>query len=317
MESKTLVMRHINPAQLKVLGKLGEGGLADLFEALDGQGNQVLMRRFKPQHRFNLSLRRSFLDGIRVRRKLGAHRHIVQYLGEGGSFLQPYEVIEYIPGQDLKSLIFRKHNVVYEAPVAVLKQAAAGMIHAHFRGYLHLDIKPENYLVRFTDHQPEVKLTDFDLALPVDTRKAPDRFGGSLIYLSPEFLQRKEVSVATDFFAFGVLAYNLFTHQMPFVGSVLNLLEHGPYIIPYPDSRDSLAYPPVRQFIDRCLARHPQDRFADDLDLLKAIEVLEQGYRACVAQRLAEATVDKREVRPEGASSSGSIRVRGAPKPPA
>lgn len=284
MDYKTHIHKVVNPKQLKFLGRITEGGVAEILTALDGYGRQVVVRQLREDMKFNFRMRRHFLNGVAIRRKLGTHRNIVQYLGEGGPFLRPYEVIEYIPGDSLKALIGRRHHILHEKPVEILMQAAAAMIHTHFRGFLHLDIKPENFLVKFRGDEVELKLTDFDLCQPVTKKRAPRHFGGSLVYMPPEYLSRKAISVNTDFFAFGVMAYNLCTFQMPFVESVGELYEGGSYEIPYPEAVDSLACPPMRKFINRCLAQHPEYRFRDDLALLKALDTLKEEYEAYTAK---------------------------------
>src|SRR5690606_30017166 len=140
--------------------------------------------------RFVRTFRRRFKHGIYVRRKLGNHKNIVTYFGHGG-ILQPYEVIEYVPGESLKTLIIRKHDLVKNQPLDLLRQAGLGLVHAHRRGFLHLDIKPENYLVQFERVGAIVKLSDFDLCQPITLTQAPKNFGGSLMYSPPEFLTAK------------------------------------------------------------------------------------------------------------------------------
>jgi serine/threonine-protein kinase len=277
----TLITKIVKPSKLNIVSKLADGGMAEVFSAYDGLGRNVVVRRIKPELRFALGLRHRFTHGIYVRRKMGKHRNIVEYFGHGG-LVQPYEVIAYVPGEDLKTLILRKHDLVRSQPFSLLQQAADAIAHAHARGFLHLDIKPENYLVEFRQGGGVVKLSDFDLCQPIGLRAAPKGFGGSLMYAAPEFLASRAISPQTDYFAFGVLAYHLVTFQLPFAQSVASLVRSGRYEIRYPDAPPSRLSPPVRHFLERCLAERPERRFANDTEFVAAVGQMEQQHRAYV-----------------------------------
>ncbi len=263
---------EISLSSLRLGEKLAEGGMATIHTAMSGDG-QVVVRQLKPNLRFNPKMRKYFNGGIKVRRLCGEHPNIVRYLGQGGSmFSLPYEVIEFVPGKNLKSLIFGKNQAVYDHPLHILLQCAASMMHVHQVGYLHLDIKPENYFVTSTASKPVVKLSDFDLCQPVTVKEAPKGYGGSLMYVPPEFLLRKEISVGSDVFAFGVMAYNLYTNQMPFIGSVQSIMSGGDYSIKFPAGIEKRLPDEIRRIILRCLERHAKMRYKSGGDLFTALE---------------------------------------------
>ena len=187
---------------------------------------------------------------------------------------QPFEVIELVQGKNLKTAVFEKNQFVMNKPVNILKQCAAAMMHIHQIGYLHLDIKPENYLVATLDGCVEIKLTDFDLCLPEKAKVAPPGYGGSLMYLAPEFLQEKKISVGSDIFAFGVMAFYVCTRQMPFVGSVASIMGSSTYTIKFPSSFGSTLSPRLKELIEICLAKKPGDRFRDGGELFFALEAI-------------------------------------------
>lgn len=277
----TLVTKIVEQRKLKLLNQIAEGGMADIFAAYDSLGRNVVVRRLKRELRFKFRLRGRFTNGIRVRRKLGKHGNIVLYFGHGG-LLQPYEVIQQVRGESLKTLIVRKHDLVKNQPLSLLQQAADALVHVHTRGFLHLDIKPENYLVEFKRDRGVVMLSDFDLCQPLDTKVAPKHFGGSLMYAPPEYLRDKQISVQMDYFAFGVLTYNLFTYQMPFVQSVNSIMKSKKYEIHFPDGQCQRLTPPIRDFISRCLAERPEYRFRHDMDFLEALDKMEQKHQELV-----------------------------------
>jgi serine/threonine protein kinase len=251
---------------------IASGGYADIFKA-HGKDGPVVLRIMKKEAKLSSKQKQQFIHGFEVRRECGKHPHIVSYFGEDTPMLgQPFEVIEYVSGKNLKMLIFENNQHVINKPVHILRQCAASMMHIHQIGFLHLDIKPENYLVDLSGPVPIVKLTDFDLCLPIDAKQAPAGYGGSLMYLAPEYLTAKRISVASDIFAFGVMAFNLCTRQMPFVRSVSSIMGNGNYEIKFPASFGSTLSPRVETLIRKCLAKEPKDRFSDGGELFFALE---------------------------------------------
>jgi serine/threonine protein kinase len=198
---------------------------------------------------------------------MGLHPNIVRYVGELGH-LRPCEVVEYVPGDSLKTLINRRHRVVMEQPWAALRQSAAALAHVHECGYLHLDLKPENFLVKFIEGRFIVKLTDFDFCCPLATRQVPRRFGGSLLYEPPEFLTRKEVSPQTDIFAFGAMAYQVLTFHLPYLSSSQELLKQREVQF----AANNRIGETGRQWLRRCLQVEASRRFDSAEAMLEALD---------------------------------------------
>jgi serine/threonine-protein kinase len=258
---KALTTHVIKRNAVSNLQPLARGGVADVFQAENEVGLPVVVRRLRRDCRFRWRLRRGFVHGIRVRRQLAVHENIAQYIAQSG-WMQPFEVIEYVPGESLKTLILRKNRLVRNQPAALLRQAAAAIVHTHRRGFIHLDIKSENYLVRPDGDRGIVKLSDFDTCLPVGTTEAPTGFVGTTNYLPPEIFRDRSLSIATDFFAFGVMAFNMLTFDMPFEGHVTRYMDGDSLPIVFPASAPVSA--PLRELVLRCLHPDPTARFADD-----------------------------------------------------
>ncbi len=257
-------------AAVNIISLRAKGGLSEIYLAFDSAGEQVILRRLRPEHRFSLGLRRRFVHGIKVRRKLGRHQNVVQYRAQQGG-LQPAEVIEYVPGESLKTLILDKHRLVREQPFGILEQIAEALAHMHRKGFLHLDVKPENVLIEYVGEGCRAKLTDFDFSQPVSVKKVSRRFGGSVLYEPPEFLASKEISIGTDVFAFGVMTYYLFTGHMPFVQSAHELMRAPNQEVQFAAGNENRATPPVQMFIRRCLAYRPEYRYDSDKSLLMGL----------------------------------------------
>jgi serine/threonine-protein kinase len=148
--------------------------------------------------------------------------------------------------------------VLAENIAQVLIDMADALDVVHGRGYMHLDVKPENFLL---SRNGGLRLIDFDLARPIP--KPPrrlDRNPGTPHYMSPEQLAREPVDHRADIWAFGVSAYELLTLQKPFPGDgaddVFRAQRDRPGFIP-PSRLNADIPPALERIVLRCLEPDP------------------------------------------------------------
>jgi serine/threonine protein kinase len=187
---------------------------------------------------------------------------------------EPYIVMEYLEGRDLKSVL-RVGPLLIEDGVDYLLQICHALAEAHENGIVHRDLKPANLFLTFPKNgSPLVKVLDFGIAKLMDTEAVTDitvedgkgGFLGTIPYMSPEHLRgAKKVDKRTDIWAMGVIAYELFTCKKPFNGltrldlmsKILDKDEH-----PDPPSKYRRELPPaIEMVIGRCLAKNRDDRY--------------------------------------------------------
>jgi eukaryotic-like serine/threonine-protein kinase len=213
----------------------------------------------------------------RILRAVG-HPYIVRCFGEGDHQGLPYLLLEYLEGPTLFDVLERqpaRRLEITDAVRAVIHLGAA-LYHLHRRGFLHLDLKPANLLLR--DGVPV--LIDLDTARRADTERRPNRCIGTAPYMAPEQALRAPLGPTADVYGLGALLYELLTGRWVY--------EHV-YDEPGPDGRprqfpqaDGDAPPPPRQFrsdiseslqhtVLSCLALNPADRFPSMHPLLLAL----------------------------------------------
>ncbi len=202
------------------------------------------------------------------------HPNTVQLFDYGrsddGTF---YCVMEYLPGDTLEALVDRDGPMPAGRAVHVLTQLCGALAEAHAKGLVHRDIKPSNVMMTERGGVQDVaKLLDFglvagDRALAGDGRlTAVGMFVGTPEFMSPEQCAGGELDVgpASDLYALGALAYYLLAGRSPFHGrSATQMLAAHLYETPK-SLRDQAEVPlALAAVIERCLAKSPDDRFAD------------------------------------------------------
>ncbi|MFW6413882.1 MAG: serine/threonine protein kinase [Verrucomicrobiota bacterium] len=210
--------------QLKDISYFKDGGIATLYNAKTPQKIPVVLRELQAKYLFSPFMHARFVHGIRIRAKVSPHPNIVNSLHYGYHNLIPYEVVEYVPGKNLRFLINKRDCCIKTQTLYILRQIACALAYLHSRHIVHLDLKPENILVRDRDQEDQpltVKLTDFDLSCHCKSKLHRKLHAGTPSHMAPEQLTDGSVSVANDIFAFGVLAYYLVTGRMPFAGESL------------------------------------------------------------------------------------------------
>ena len=204
---------------IKILRQINRGGLADIYLAQTPKEGQVVIRKLHKELVWKWKPHLYFLRGTKIRKKVCPHERIVSTLRRGWDGFCPYEMLEYVPGKNLREYIRKKDSRVHDLAMDILRQAAEGIARVHDCNLLHLDIKAENILVDFGETRDDlvVKLTDFDMSRRAS--KIPASFRcGTASYMAPEQLTKGTVSFSNDIFAYGVMAYFMVTGRMPFNG---------------------------------------------------------------------------------------------------
>ncbi len=184
----------------------------------------------------------------------------------------PYLVMEYVDGLSLKHYIRSRAITDFREKAIILRQIASALSAIHDIGICHRDIKPENVLV---DTHACVKLTDFGIAkLPDSDLTMTTELMGSPVYLSPEAFKSAKVDHRSDIFAFGTMAYELLTGQLPFTagsfmglaGAIRNDRHRDPLTI---DARIPID---MVMMVDKSLEKHPDKRYQNVADITAELD---------------------------------------------
>lgn len=200
-----------------------------------------------------------------------SHPHIVPVYDVGRVDNIHFLAMDYLPGGDLNSFI--RAGLQADEAEKILTQLAQALHFAHSKGYIHLDVKPDNILFR---EDNSAVLTDFGIARPIETESNITGKGlvfGTPAFMSPEQSQGKEIDGRTDLYSLGVIFYKMLTGQLPYAAKEPLALALKHIKEPVPKLPQALAA--YQGIIDQLMAKDPADRFQSGLALCKAMAALD------------------------------------------
>ncbi len=203
-------------AHYKILKKLGQGGMGEVYLAEDTQLRRKVALKFLPlEYASDEKLKTRFMREAQAAAGLN-HPNVVTVHEIDVSQDPPFIVMEYVEGESLKEWMARE-ALPMERVIEVAFAICEGLSAAHRAGVVHRDIKPANILIR---QDGRVKIVDFGLAKFQDREKLTKSatLMGTVSYMSPEQILRHEADHQSDIFSFGVVLYEMLAGQLPFRG---------------------------------------------------------------------------------------------------
>jgi tetratricopeptide (TPR) repeat protein/tRNA A-37 threonylcarbamoyl transferase component Bud32 len=207
-------------ARYELLDVLGEGAMSVVHRARDRQlGRIVAVKVLRDSLFGHPVVRERFERESQALARLD-HPGVVKVFDAGGEGGQAYLVMELVPGEPLSKILASK-ALDRRALLRLLEKVARGIHHAHEKGVIHRDLKPDNILVC----REEPKVADFGLAHLAESSPALTRSGavlGTPMYMAPEQVEGgRELTARTDVHALGVLLYEILTGRTPYAGATL------------------------------------------------------------------------------------------------
>ena len=239
----------------RIVGRLGRGGMGEVFRADDLKLGQSVALKFLPSDVDRDPARLTQLHTeVRMARQV-SHPNVCRVYDidevDGHTFLS----MEYVDGEDLASLLRRIGRFPQDRALEIARQVCAGLAAAHERGVVHRDFKPANVMI---DGAGKVRVTDFGLAgIAGETIRA-----GTPAYMAPEQLAGGEVTARSDIYALGLVLYEIFTGQRALEGrnlaELINRREQSGIVPPRTLVKD--LDPDIEIGIMRCLRPDPDAR---------------------------------------------------------
>ncbi|MEF2902482.1 MAG: Stk1 family PASTA domain-containing Ser/Thr kinase [Terrisporobacter sp.] len=263
----------------EIIRKIGDGGMAFVYEAKDRLLNRivavkVLRPEFVDDEEFLAKFKREAEAVANI-----SHPNIVNVYDVGCDGKVNYIVMEYVDGQNLKEIIKNEGTLDEYTALDITKQIAKALSAAHKKGVIHRDIKPHNILI--SSEGRNVKVADFGIAKAA-TNSTMTNIGsiiGSVHYFSPEQAKGKPVKNNADLYSLGIVLYEMLLGKVPFKGDspISIALQHINEDIEFSSEEKTQIPQSIRTLIKKLTEKSPEDRYQSSEEVIEDIEYIEQN----------------------------------------
>ena len=282
--SINLQLGRIIKGRYKLIDERGSGSFGEVYIVRDLQTNYLYAAKIMYQdHTLDNELLERFKREAYILQSLN-DQHIVRIVDYGNDDNLYFIIMQHIDGQNLKYYITTYGPIEPLRAIHYVLQAAQGLDAAHKIGVVHRDIKPQNILI---NNKGVVKIVDFGLSRSKEspTITTSDKFMGTAYYTAPEqVMSSHSADIRSDLYSLAVVLFEALTGYPPFTGGTVVdiILKHQTEAVPsvckiYPN----LPYE-LDAFMQKAMAKHPEDRFQTPREFIHALVQIQQRMRGPV-----------------------------------
>ncbi len=272
----------------RVIEDLGKGGMGRVYKALDQEINEIIaLKVLRPEISGDVEFIKRFHNELKLARRI-THKNVcgLYHLSKDKNDTY-YITMEFVPGEDLKSLIRRIGQLTISKAVSIAQQICSGLAEAHQVGIVHRDLKPNNIMI---DRQGNVRIMDFGVALSLMSRglsEAPMMIG-TPEYMSPEQVDGEEVDRRADIYALGAILFEMLTGRPPFEGDkpLAVALKHRTQAPQSPRQLNVHIPESLNQAVLRCLEKKKENRYHNVRELWAELSQIEKALRQTGPSRI-------------------------------
>ncbi len=276
----------------EILEMLGEGGMGAVYKARDTAVDRLIaLKLIRPDLAGNPAILQRFKQELVLARQV-THRNVIRIYDLGEADGLKFITMEYIEGQDLRSLLRAQGKLPVPEAIAIAEQFLSGLQAAHAEGVIHRDLKPGNIM---RDPHGRIVVMDFGLARTVggEGMTQTGMMVGTMEYMSPEQALAQPVDLRSDLYTVGLIFYELLSGNVPHKAdsALASLLKRTQdRAVPLSDVENSVPQP-LSAIVGKCLERDPAERYQLAQQILDDLAAF------------------------QGRGTSGSVVMTAAPKP--
>ena len=256
----------------EILELIGTGGMSNVYKAMCHRLNRlVAIKILKSDLAENEDFRRRFHDESQAVAQL-SHANIVSVYDVSTNPDLEYIVMELIDGITLKQYMERRGRMDWRESLHFITQIMRGLSHAHSRGIIHRDIKPQNIMVL---RDGSVKVADFGIACLANAGQTLTQEAlGSVHYISPEQARGDRIDTRSDIYSAGVVLYEMLTGRLPFEGdsAVSVAIQHLSSVPLVPRDIDPTIPQPLELICMKAMNCDPNKRYASADAMIEDLE---------------------------------------------
>ena len=270
-------VRHLQDAlrgKYIVQKPLGEGGFGRVFLAEhSGLGQKHVIKLLSADSSRSTDIRNRFFQEAQLIARLN-HPNIVHIMDVAEYLGRPYYIMKYLNGGSLEDLLQKEKKLSTEKALEITSKILSALSEVHSKGIIHRDLKPNNVLL---DESGEPILIDFGIARVEEGSKAKTGTGfsiGTPVYMSPEQLDAKPISLTTDIYSMGIMLYELLTGKPPFEGSMSSLItQHNTARLPSVSGKidNSKLADGIQALLQKACAKEPSARYSSAKEMREAV----------------------------------------------
>ena len=260
-------------------GLVGVGGMANVYRGTDLKtGNPIAVKVLKEEFLDNEELVRLFKNESKAISILD-HPNIVKVYDVSVTDKLQYIVMEYVDGITLKEYLRQRGGALtWKEAVYFASQVLSALQHAHAKGIIHRDVKPQNIMLLADG---SIKMMDFGIARfsRAQSQTVSDKAIGSVHYISPEQAKGERTDARTDIYSVGVMLYEMLSGKLPFDGdgavsiAIMQISDKArPLAEVAPDVPEG-----IRQITEKAMEKDPAKRFQSAAEMLDAIETFKKN----------------------------------------
>ncbi len=261
----------------QIIEDLGKGGMGRVYKVFDQEVREKMaLKLLHPDIAADEKTIERFRNELKLARGI-SHRNVCRMFDLGREEGTYYITMEYVPGEDLKSLIHRIGALPVGKAASLGMQVCEGLSEAHHLGVIHRDLKPQNIMI---DTDGNARIMDFGIARSLAAKGITGAgvMIGTPEYMSPEQVDGKEADQRSDIYSLGIILFEMLTGHLPFEGDTpLSIAVKQKSENPA-DPRSINAQIPdeLSRIILKCLEKPKEKRFQSADELLRALAKMEK-----------------------------------------
>ena len=281
----------------QIIEELGKGGMGRVYKALDTKiDEKIALKLIKPEIATDKKTIERFSNELKYARKI-RHKNVCHMYDLGEEKGNNYITMEFVEGEDLKSMIRMSGQLSTGMTIKVAKQICDGLSEAHKLGMIHRDLKPGNVMI---DKNGDARIMDFGLVRSLEAKSITGAgvMIGTPEYMSPEQVEGKEIDKRSDLYSLGVALYEMMTGQVPFEGDTPFTIgvKHKSEIPQEPKKINEQIPDDLNLLIMKCLEKEKERRYQTADEIHADLENIEKGLPTTIREIPMKKPLTSREI---------------------